>query len=69
MGWLSVSYAQGSLPATLISPTMLAQPVITAVLAALLLQEVLTPWHLLGGGAVILGVFVVHRSRLKGERT
>ena len=66
MGWLSVSYAQGSLPATLISPTMLAQPIVTAVLAAYLLQEVLTPWHLLGGGAVILGVFVVHRSRLKG---
>jgi drug/metabolite transporter (DMT)-like permease len=60
---MSINYAQGHIPAAIVSPTMLAQPLITAILAGLFLNETFTPWHLFGGAMVILGVYLVHRSR------
>lgn len=62
-GWLIVHYAQGYLPASIVAPTMLGQPVTTALLAVLLLGETLSPWQILGGVAVLVGVYMVHRSR------
>ncbi|MGA9531538.1 MAG: DMT family transporter, partial [Anaerolineales bacterium] len=32
-GWLAINYAQGHLPASVVSPTLLGQPVVTALLA------------------------------------
>ncbi|MBS1248674.1 MAG: hypothetical protein MAG431_00233 [Chloroflexi bacterium] len=66
-GWMAVNYAQGYLPASLVSPTLLIQPVLTALIAWPLLGETLTSWHLLGGVAVIGGVYLVHRSRQGGK--
>lgn len=63
IGYFSISYALGILPASLVSPTLLGQPVITAVLAGPLLGELLGGQQLLGAAAVLAGVFVVHRSR------
>ena len=63
MGWLAINYAQGHLPATLVAPTLLGQPVITALLAGPLLGERLSLLELLGGGTVLVGVYIVHRSR------
>lgn len=62
-GWLSINYAQGYLPAALVSPSLLGQPVITAILAGPLLGESMTAFQVLGGLAVIAGVYIVHRSR------
>lgn len=62
-GWLLISYAQGHVPASLVAPTLLGQPVITALLAGPLLGEVLRRNHLLGGAAVLAGVLLVHTSR------
>lgn len=59
--WLLINYAQGYLPASIVAPTLLGQPVITALLAATLLGEQLTRWHVVGGLIVLAGVFVVHR--------
>jgi drug/metabolite transporter (DMT)-like permease len=67
-GWLAISYAQGYLPASLVAPTMLAQPVGTALLAALLLGERLSPWQILGGVTVLFGVYTVHRGRAEQLR-
>ncbi len=67
VGWFAITYAQGFLPATIVSPTLLGQPVMTAVLAVVLLGEVLTSWQVLGGAAIIAGIYVVHRSRLGGR--
>ncbi len=64
LGWLVVNYAQGYLPASVVSPTLLGQPVLTAVIATIFLGEILTSWHILGGVAVLGGVYLVHRSRL-----
>ena len=69
LGWILINYAQGYLPATLVSPTMLGQPVTTAILAVFLLGENITGWHLAGGLMVLWGVFWVHRSRFSREST
>jgi len=62
-GWLVINFAQGYLPATLVAPTLLGQPLVTALLAPLLLGETFTRWQILGGIAVLAGVYLVHRSR------
>jgi drug/metabolite transporter (DMT)-like permease len=62
-GWMAINYAQGFFPASIVSPTLLGQPVLTALIAWPLFGEILTPWHILGGAAVIAGVYLVHRSR------
>jgi drug/metabolite transporter (DMT)-like permease len=63
VGYLVINYALGYLPASLVSPTMLGQPVVTALLAGPLLGEDLSGGQIAGGFAVIIGVYVVHRSR------
>ena len=65
VGWLAINYAQGYLPASTVAPTMLGQPVVTAGLAALLLGERISAWHMVGGVMVLAGVYAVHRSRQK----
>ena len=62
-GWMSINYAQGFLPASLVAPTLLAQPLLTAILAGPLLGETFSSGEWLGGAAVLLGIIIVHRSR------
>ncbi|MBF0288405.1 MAG: DMT family transporter [SAR324 cluster bacterium] len=62
-GWISINYAQGHLPASIVAPTLLAQPILTALFAWLLLGEQFTMWHVVGGAVVISGIYTVHRSR------
>lgn len=65
IGWLAVNYAQGFLPAALVAPTLLGQPLITAVIAVLFLDERFTSGHVVGGIGVLLGIYIVHWSRLR----
>lgn len=67
LGYLAINYALGHLPASVVAPTMLGQPVLTAILAGPLLGEILSLWQVVGGIAVLAGVYVVHRSR-RGDR-
>ena len=62
-GWMAINYAQGYLPASIVSPTLLSQPVLTAILAGPLLGEQFTAIEWLGGVAVVAGIVIVHRSR------
>jgi drug/metabolite transporter (DMT)-like permease len=62
VGYLAVGYALGHLPASLVAPTMVGQPVVTALLAIPLLGEHLAPVQWLGGAGVLLGIFLIHRS-------
>ncbi len=66
LGYLAINYALGYLPASIVSPTMLGQPVVTAILAVPLLGEGLSLWQILGGISVLIGMYLVHRSR-QGE--
>jgi len=67
-GWLAINYAQGYLPASIVAPSMLAQPMVTAILAVLLLGETLSLWQALGGVTVLSGVYIVHRSRHRNPK-
>ena len=62
VGWLLINYTQGHLPAAIVSPSLLVQPVVTAVVAWQLLGELFTFWHIAGGIVVLTGVSLVHRS-------
>jgi drug/metabolite transporter (DMT)-like permease len=63
LGYLAINYALGYLPASIAAPTLLGQPVVTAMLAGPLLGEALSPWQILGGASVLTGMVLVHRSR------
>ena len=67
IGWLAINYAQGHLPASVVAPTLLGQPVLTALFAGPLLGEKFTVWHITGGIAVLAGVYLVHRSRWEAQ--
>lgn len=62
IGYFSVTYALGHLPAAVVSPTMIAQPVLTALLAIPFLGEGLQPGQWLGGLTVLAGIYLVNRS-------
>ena len=62
-GYLSIGYALGHLPASIVSPTLIGQPVVTALLAIPLLGEALRTEQWLGGLVVLTGIYLVHRSR------
>ncbi len=61
-GYLAINYALGHLPASIVSPTMVGQPVVTAILAVPLLGESLGAAQLFGGALVLIGILVIHRS-------
>lgn len=62
-GQMGVSYALGYLPASIVSPTLLLHPVITGLLAVPILGETITWIQIVGGFAVLVGIYIVHRSR------
>lgn len=63
LGQLLFNYALGHLPASIVSPMGLIQPVATAFLAVPLLGQPITVWQVIGGTAVLSGVFIVQLSR------
>jgi drug/metabolite transporter (DMT)-like permease len=68
-GYVAVAYALGHLPASVVSPSMVGQPLVTALLAIPLLGESLTLPQWIGGAAVVLGILLVHRSRAQAGAT
>jgi len=65
IGYFSITYALGHLPASIVAPTMIAQLVLTSLLAIPLAGEPLALTQVMGGLAVILGIFLVNRSNRK----
>ncbi len=63
IGYFSVGYALGHLPASVVSPTMIAQPILTALLAIPLAGEALVPGLWIGGLVVLGGIYLINRSR------
>lgn len=62
-GYLAINYALGHLPASIVSPTLLGQPILTALFAVPFLGEILEPHQMVGGVVALLGIFLVNRSR------
>lgn len=65
-GWLLITYAFGHLSASLVSVTLLGQPVFATLVAAPLLGEVPGVWHIVGGLITLAGIYTVHRSGSQG---
>lgn len=62
LGWMSINYALGHLPASIVSVTLLGQPVLTAILAVPLLHQPLGPFQVLGGAVALSGIYLVNRG-------
>lgn len=62
IGYFAISYALGSLPASVVSPTMIASPVITTLLAIPFAGELpqLNQW--VGGLILLAGIYLVNRA-------
>ncbi len=64
-GYFSISYALGHLPPSVVSPSIIASPVLTALLAIPGTGESLSIAQIVGGCAVLAGIYLVNRSRLQ----
>jgi drug/metabolite transporter (DMT)-like permease len=69
LGYLAVAYALGHLPASLVAPTLIGQPVVTALLSIPLLGELMLPAQWIVGMGVLAGIYLVHRSRQETTAT
>lgn len=67
IGYMALAYALGHLPASIVAPTMVLQPVVTAVLAIPLLGEVPTIWQGLGGVVALIGIYMVNLSHYRKD--
>lgn len=65
IGWLAVNYALGHLPASVVSVTLIGQPVLAAMLAVPLLAEPLSSRQIVGGLVALLGIALVNRGFLR----
>jgi drug/metabolite transporter (DMT)-like permease len=63
IGYFSLTYALGHLPATITSVLLLAVAPVSAILAFFLFGERMTPLQLVGGALVLLGVWLAGRLR------
>lgn len=67
IGYISISYALGHLPAHVVSPTMVGQPIMTTLLAIPLLGEIPNLIQVLGGLIALSGIFIVNQSHNRNE--
>lgn len=63
VGYFSLVYALGHLPASVVAPSMIGQPVLTAFLAIPFAGEHLSLVQSLGGITVLAGIYLVNRAR------
>ncbi len=63
-GYFAIAYALGHLPASVVSPTMILQPVLTALIAFAFAGEGLAPMQGMGGMAAVAGILLVNISRM-----
>jgi len=62
VGYMALAYALGKLPASIVAPTMVLQPVVTAFLAIPLLGETPNIWQGPGGIIALVGIYLVNQS-------
>jgi drug/metabolite transporter (DMT)-like permease len=67
IGYISISYALGHLPARVVSPTLIGQPILTTILAIPLLGEIPTALQLAGGVIALAGIYIVNQSHRSAE--
>jgi len=68
IGYFSLTYALGHLPAAVVSPTMIGQPIMTAILAIPLLGEIPTALQVTGGIIALAGIYIVNQAHTKSRQ-
>jgi drug/metabolite transporter (DMT)-like permease len=58
-----ITYSLGRLPASVVTPSMVAQPVLTALLAIPITGEKLLPLQTAGGIVTLLGIYLINISK------
>lgn len=64
-GHFLLAFSLGKLPAAVVSPTMISQPVITSLLAIPLAGQALAAGQWLGMVTVLVGIYLVNKSRVE----
>ena len=62
IGYMALAFALGHLPASIVSPTMVLQPIVTTVLAIPLLKEIPNAWQGIGGIIALLGIYLINQD-------
>lgn len=62
VGYMLLAYALGHLPASVVSPTMILQPIVTTLLAIPLLGEIPGIWQGIGGAIALVGIYIVNEA-------
>jgi drug/metabolite transporter (DMT)-like permease len=62
IGYLAITYALGHLPASIVSPTLIGQPILTTLLAIPMLGEIPNATQWIGGGIALAGIYIVNQS-------
>ena len=65
IGYLAITYALGHLPASVVSPTLIGQPILTTILAIPMLGEIPTTIQWVGGAIALAGIYIVNQSHLQ----
>jgi drug/metabolite transporter (DMT)-like permease len=68
IGYLAITYALGHLPASIVAPTMIGQPILTAILAIPLLNEIPSTIQWIGGGIALAGIYLVNQSHRQNQQ-
>jgi len=68
IGYLAISYALGHLPASIVSSTLIGQPILTTILAISMLVEIPTSLQWIGGAIALAGIYIVNQSHLQTQR-
>jgi drug/metabolite transporter (DMT)-like permease len=63
ISWVTINYVLGKLPVSIVSVTLLAQPVATSLLSIPLLGEDLSQTQVIGGIVALSGIAIVNLSR------
>jgi len=68
IGYMALAYALGHLPAAIVSPTMVLQPVVTTLLAIPLLQEIPNAWQGIGGMIALVGIYIINQDHHQRDK-
>ena len=68
IGYLAITYALGHLPASVVAPTLIGQPILTAILAIPLLNEIPSAIQWIGGGIALAGIYIVNQSHRQSQQ-
>ncbi|MBN1305912.1 MAG: DMT family transporter [Anaerolineales bacterium] len=67
VGYAALTYALGRLPATIVAPSMVGQPILTILAAVPLLGEIPSPVQVAGSVLALIGIYLVHQTYHQGK--